>query len=155
MKKRTFIAGLVCSVLVLMTACESSETKNDDATSSTTPSQSVTEQQSVSEDTQDVSEDPTNADPFQPPQDENETHQERVIVSFQEVEGAVIYDTEYDENGFPVSCQFHKKCESCGYVSNTNGQARGNLTTSYHCDKCGNNQCVEIAAIYDFVEVMD
>ncbi len=148
MKKRTCVAGLVCSILVLMTACENSEPKNDDTTSSAASSKSIAEQQSVNEVIPSVDE-----TDFQPPQDENETYQERVIVSFEAVEGAVIYDTEYDENGFPVSCQFHKKCESCGYVSNSSGQARGNLTTSFYCDECGNDQRVEIVANFDFVEV--
>ncbi len=155
MKKRTFIAGLVCSILALMTACESSEPKNDGATSSAAFSQSMTEQHSVSDDTQSVSDAQTYEDTLQPIQDENETYQERVIVSFQAVEGAVISDMEYDENGFPVSCQYHKKCEACGYVSDTNGQARSNLTTSFHCNECGNDQRVGIAAIFDWVDVMD
>ena len=154
MKKRTCVAGLVCSILILMTACENSEPKNDGASSSAASAESITYQQSVNEMISSAEESLANAD-FQPPQDENETYQERVIVSFQAVEGAVIYDTEYDENGFPVSCQFHKKCESCGYVSNSSGQARGNLTTSFHCDECGNDQQVEIVANFDFVEVTD
>ena len=81
------------------------------------------------------------------------TYKKNVIVSFNAVQGAVIYDQSYDSNGYLESCQFHKKCEACGYVSNSNGQARGNLTSSYHCTQCGNNQTVEITADFECVEV--
>ena len=74
-------------------------------------------------------------------------------MSFNAVQGAVIYDQSYDLNGYLESCQFYKKCEACGYVSNSNGQARGNLSTSYHCMQCGNNQAVEIVANFEWVEV--
>ena len=137
MKKRRLIAGFLCVLLVLTTACGTVEPKNE------------------SEESRETERDATSAVANPPSQAENETHQEYGIVSFQAVEGAVIYDTEYGENGFPVSCQFHKKCESCGYVSNNNGQARGNLSTSYHCEKCGNNQHVEITATFDWFDVQD
>lgn len=81
------------------------------------------------------------------------TYKKNVIVSFNAVQGCVIYDQSYDSNGYLESCQFHKKCEACGYVSNSNGQARGNLSTSYHCTQCGNNQTVEIVANFECVEV--
>ncbi len=81
------------------------------------------------------------------------TYKKNVIMSFNAVQGAVIYDQSYDLNGYLESCQFHKKCEVCGYVSNSNGQARGNLSTSYHCTQCGNNQAVEIVANFEWVEV--
>lgn len=81
------------------------------------------------------------------------TYKKNVIMSFNAVQGAVIYDQSYDLNGYLESCQFHKKCESCGYVSNNNGQASGNLSTSYHCTQCGNNQDVEIVANFECVEV--
>lgn len=81
------------------------------------------------------------------------TYKKNVIMSFNAVQGAVIYDQSYDSNGYLESCQFHKKCEACGYVSNSNGQARGNLSTSYHCTQCGNNQAVEITANFEWVEV--
>lgn len=74
-------------------------------------------------------------------------------MSFNAVQGCVIYDQSYDSNGYLESCQFHKKCDACGYVSNSNGQARGNLSTSYHCTQCGNNQAVEIVADFECVEV--
>lgn len=81
------------------------------------------------------------------------TYKKNVIMSFNAVQGAVIYDQSYDSSGYLESCQFHKKCEACGYVSNSNGQARGNLSTSYHCTQCGNNQAVEITANFEWVEV--
>lgn len=81
------------------------------------------------------------------------TYKKNVIMSFNAVQGAVIYDQSYDLNGYLESCQFYKKCEACGYVSNSNGQARGNLSTSYHCMQCGNNQDVEIVANFEWVEV--
>ncbi len=156
MKRRMFIAALICLTLVLLTACENSEMKNDGIVSSDVSSESVTEQQSVSEEMQSADGNLSDTDSAEQFQTEEETRKAYVIVSFQAVEGAAIYDIEYDSNTrLPVSCRFHKKCESCGYVSNSNGQARGNFTTSYHCDKCGNNQHVEITASFDWVDVRD
>ena len=80
---------------------------------------------------------------------------EHVVLSFNAVEGAVIYDQSFDSYGYPNCCYFHKKCEACGYVSNNNGSTRSNLTTSYHCTKCGNNQHVKIVANSDWVTVYD
>ncbi len=77
----------------------------------------------------------------------------RVIKSFYAVEGAVIYDQTYDEYGYPDCCFFHKKCESCGDVSNNNGSARGNITTSYYCPKCKTSNRVEIKADSECIEV--
>ena len=71
------------------------------------------------------------------------------------MEGAVIYNQTFDSHGYPDCCYFHKKCEACGDVSNNNGAARGNLTSSYHCIKCGNNQHVEITANCGWVTVYD
>lgn len=84
---------------------------------------------------------------------EKQTKSVYVIRSFYAVQGAVIYDTSYDEYGYPCACRFHKKCEACGYVSNENGYARGNLHSSYHCIKCGNNQQWEIKADGEWIEV--
>lgn len=81
------------------------------------------------------------------------TYSDYVIMSFHAVEGAVIYDQSYDSNGYLESCHYHCQCEACGYVSNTNGQARGNLNTSYHCTECGNNQNVEITVDQQWVDV--
>lgn len=77
----------------------------------------------------------------------------RVIKSFYAVEGAVIYDQTYDEYGYPDCCFFHKKCESCGDVSNNNGSARCNITTSYYCPKCKTSNRVEIKADSECIEV--
>lgn len=74
-------------------------------------------------------------------------------MSFNAVQGAEIYKQDYDIHGYLESCQYHKKCEACGYVSNENGQARGNMHTSYHCIECGNNQYVEITADQQWVEI--
>lgn len=76
-----------------------------------------------------------------------------VVRSFLAVEGAVIYEQTYDKYGYPDCCYFHKKCESCGYVSNSNGSARSNLITSYYCPKCKTTNHVEIKADSDWVEV--
>lgn len=81
------------------------------------------------------------------------TFSKYVVVSFNAVQGAVIYKQDYDIHGYLESCQYHKKCEACGYVSNENGQARGNMHTSYHCTECGNNQYVEITADQQWVEI--
>lgn len=83
----------------------------------------------------------------------NASHQEYVTTSFSAIQGAVIYDLTYDSNGYLQSCHFHKKCEACGDVSNSNGSTSDNLTTSYHCAKCGNDQRVEIEAIKTWVEI--
>ena len=147
MKRRMFIAALICLTLVLLTACENSEMKNDGIVSSDVSSESVTEQQSVSEEMQSADGNLSDTDSAEQFQTEEETRKAYVIVSFQAVEGAAIYDIEYDSNTrLPVSWR---------YVSNSNGQARGNFTTSYHCDKCGNNQHVEITASFDWVDVRD
>ena len=81
------------------------------------------------------------------------TYKKCVVMSFNAVQGAVIYDQSYDLDGYLRSCQFYKKCEACGYVSNSNGQAHGNLSTSYHCMQCGNNQTVEITAVEKWLEI--
>ena len=81
------------------------------------------------------------------------TFSKYVVVSFNAVQGAVIYKQDYDIHGYLESCQYHKKCEACGYVSNENGQARGNTHTSYHCTQCGNDQKVEITVDQQWVEI--
>ena len=81
------------------------------------------------------------------------TFSKYVVVSFNAVQGAVIYKQDYDIHGYLESCQYHKKCEACGYVSNSNGQARGNMHTSYYCTQCGNNQKVEITVDQQWVEI--
>ena len=74
-------------------------------------------------------------------------------MSFNAVQGAVIYKQDYDIHGYLESCQYHKKCEACGYVSNSNGQARGNMHTSYYCTQCGNNQEIENTVDQQWVEI--
>ena len=89
---------------------------------------------------------------------ENKTEKKSVFVtkSFYAVTGAVIYEQTYDEYGYPNCCYFHKKCDSCGYVSNNNGSARSNLTAgSYTCIKCKAITPVEIEADTDWVEVYE
>ena len=81
--------------------------------------------------------------------------QVHVVLNFYAEEGAVIYKQDYDSYGYPETCYFHKKCEKCGYVSNNNGSCRGNISTSYHCTKCGNNQRVSIEADSDWVTVYE
>ncbi|MBE6732824.1 MAG: hypothetical protein E7561_02370 [Ruminococcaceae bacterium] len=78
-----------------------------------------------------------------------------VVKNFLAIEGAVIYDQTYDEYGYPNCCYFHKKCESCGDVSNNNGSARSNLTTSYYCPKCKTSNQVEIKADAEWIEVYE
>ncbi|MBP3436023.1 MAG: hypothetical protein J6K62_06840 [Clostridia bacterium] len=76
-----------------------------------------------------------------------------VVKTFLAVEGAVIYNQTYDEYGYPDCCYFHKKCEACGDVSNNNGSARGNITSSYYCPKCKTSNRVEIEAVSEWIEV--
>lgn len=78
-----------------------------------------------------------------------------VVKNFLVIEGAVIYDQSYDEYGYPNCCYFHKKCESCKDVSNNNGSARSNLTTSYYCPKCKTTNRVEIKADAEWIEVSE
>ena len=133
MKKIIAILVSIIMVATLFVAC-SKEEKNVETTA-TDETEQTTEQIETTENNQ--------------PQ----TQTKYVIMSFNAVEGAVIYDESYDSYGYLESCQFHKKCEACGYVSNDNGQARDNLTTSYYCIECGNNQHVEITADKQWVEV--
>lgn len=89
---------------------------------------------------------------------ENQPEKNSVFVTkgFYAVTGAVIYEQTYDEYGYPNCCYFHKKCDSCGYVSNNNGSARGNLTAgSYTCTECKAITPVEIEADTDWVEVYE
>lgn len=78
-----------------------------------------------------------------------------VVKSFLAIKGAVIYDQTYDEYGYPNCCYFHKKCETCGDVSNNNGSTRSNITTSYYCPKCKTSNQVEIKADAEWIEVYE
>lgn len=126
---------IVCSGLC---ACKNKPAKKEESATSAT--QQSSDQQKSSSDKK---------------QNQQQSKTVHVIRSFNAIQGAVIYDISYDSYGYPSSCHFHKKCEACGDVSNNNGQARSNLTTSYHCIKCGNNQRVEIKADEDWVTVND
>ena len=89
---------------------------------------------------------------------ENQHEKDTVFVTkdFYAVTGAVIYEQTYDEYGYPNCCYFHKKCDSCGYVSNNNGSARGSLNAgSYTCTECKAITTVKIDADTDWVEVYE
>lgn len=140
------ILSIVISIIIVLTAFVACSKKVNTDTTVTTDRPTTTQADSNTE----IDTTTTNSTVQSTSQ---ATYKKNVIVSFNAVQGAVIYDQSYDSNGYLESCQFHKKCEACGYVSNSNGQARGNLTTSYHCTQCGNNQTVEITADFECVEV--
>ena len=128
MKKLITIIISLILVAVTLVACSKTNSNTNEATESGTQAQAVEQtKESTTPSTANVS---TTANTFS----------KYVIVSFNSVQGAVIYKQDYDINGYLESCQYHKKCEACGYVSNSNGQARGNTHTSYYCTQCGNNQ---------------
>ena len=134
----TIIIGLIL-VAVTLVACS----KTNSNTNGTTTTESSTQEQTQESTEQSSTNASTTANTFS----------KYVIVSFNAVQGAVIYKQDYDIHGYLESCQYHKKCEACGYVSNSNGQARGNTHTSYHCTQCGNNQEVEITVDQQWVEI--
>ena len=141
MKKLITIIISLILVAVTLVACSKTNSNTNEATESGTQAQAVEQtKESTTPSTANAS---TTANTFS----------KYVIVSFNSVQGAVIYKQDYDINGYLESCQYHKKCEACGYVSNSNGQARGNTHTSYYCTQCGNNQAVEIVANFECVEV--
>lgn len=142
MKKIFAILVSLIMAVAVFTAC--SKTVDETETVSSTATNTSTEIATSAQ----ASEQMETAESYVP-----QTQTKMVIMSFNAVEGAVIYDQSYDSNGYLESCQFHKKCEACGYVSNNNGQARDNLTTGYYCTECGNNQHVEITADKEWVEV--
>lgn len=131
---------VVCSALY---ACGNNSTQKEEGVTSTN-------QQAV--ETNDSSATKTESGSNQNQPQARDTY---VIFSFHAVQGAVIYDQTFDSYGYPKCCYYHKKCEACGYVSNTNGSARSNLTDGYHCIKCGNNQRVEIVADGGWITVYD
>ena len=134
----TIIIGLIL-VAVTLVACS----KTNSNTNETTTTESSTQEQTQEITTPGTANTSTTANTFS----------KYVIVSFNAVQGAVIYKQDYDIHGYLESCQYHKKCEACGYVSNSNGQARGNTHTSYYCTQCGNNQEVEITVDQQWVEI--
>lgn len=141
MKKLITIIISLILVAVTLVACSKTNSNTNETTESGTQAQAVEQtQESTTPSTANAS---TTANTFS----------KYVIVSFNSVQGAVIYKQDYDINGYLESCQYHKKCEACGYVSNSNGQARGNTHTSYYCTQCGNNQEVEITVDQQWVEI--
>ena len=141
MKKLITIIISLILVAVTLVACSKTNSNTNEATESGTQAQAVEQtKESTTPSTANAS---TTANTFS----------KYVIVSFNAVQGAVIYKQDYDIHGYLESCQYHKKCEACGYVSNSNGQARGNTHTSYYCTQCGNNQEVEITVDQQWVEI--
>lgn len=137
----TIIIGLIL-VAATLVACSKTNSNTNETTTTTTES-------STQEQTQEITM-PSTANASTTAKN---TFSKYVIVSFNAVQGAVIYKQDYDIHGYLESCQYHKKCEACGYVSNSNGQARGNMHTSYYCTQCGNNQEVEITVDQQWVEI--
>ena len=136
----TIIIGLIL-VAVTLVACSKTNSNTNESTTTTT--ESSTQEQTQESTTPSTANASTTANTFS----------KYVIVSFNAVQGAEIYEQDYDIHGYLESCQYHKKCEACGYVSNSNGQARGNTHTSYYCTQCGNNQEVEITVDQQWVEI--
>ena len=146
--KKLLTATLSCLLIISLSACssenkcsESSQSLNKDDSKNIAASSNNQEQQTNKQNI-DTNNQPSTKSVF-------------VIKSFFAVEGAVIYDQTYDEYGYPNCCYFHKKCEACGDTSNSNGSARGNLTTSYYCPKCKTSNHVEIKADSEWIEGND
>ena len=137
----TIIISLILVAATLVACSKTNSNTNESTTATIEPSTQEQTQESTTPSTTNASTTAKN------------TFSKYVIVSFNAVQGAVIYKQDYDIHGYLESCQYHKKCEACGYVSNENGQARGNMHTSYHCTECGNNQYVEITADQQWVEI--
>ena len=142
MKK--LITIIISLILVAATLVACSKTNSNTNESTTTTTESSTQEQTQESTIPSTENASTTA---------KNTFSKYVIVSFNAVQGAVIYKQDYDIHGYLESCQYHKKCEACGYVSNSNGQARGNTHTSYYCTQCGNNQEVEITVDQQWVEI--
>ena len=142
MKKLITITISLILVAVTLVACSKTNSNTNETTTTTTES-------STQEQTQEITM-PSTANASTTAKN---TFSKYVIVSFNAVQDAVIYKQDYDIHGYLESCQYHKKCEACGYVSNSNGQARGNMHTSYYCTQCGNNQEVEITVVQQWVEM--
>ena len=148
MKKLITVIISLTLVAATLVACS----KANSNTNETTTAESGTQAQAV-EQTQEGMEDSTEPSTANTSTTVKNTFSKYVIVSFNAVQGAVIYKQDYDIHGYLESCQYHKKCEACGYVSNENGQARGNTHTSYYCTQCGNNQEVEITVDQQWIEI--
>lgn len=137
----TIIIGLILVAVTLVACSKTNSNTNESTTATIEPSTQEQTQESTTPSTANASTTAKN------------TFSKYVIVSFNAVQGAVIYKQDYDIHGYLESCQYHKKCEACGYVSNSNGQARGNTHTSYYCTQCGNNQEVEITVDQQWIEI--
>ena len=137
----TIIIGLILVAVTLVACSKTNSNTNESTTATIEPSTQEQTQESTTPSTANASTTAKN------------TFSKYVIVSFNAVQGAVIYKQDYDIHGYLESCQYHKKCEACGYVSNSNGQARGNMHTSYYCTQCGNNQEVEITVDQQWIEI--
>ena len=137
----TIIIGLILVAVTLVACSKTNSNTNESTTATIEPSTQEQTQESTTPSTTNASTTAKN------------TFSKYVIVSFNAVQGAVIYKQDYDIHGYLESCQYHKKCEACGYVSNSNGQARGNTHTSYYCTQCGNNQEVEITVDQQWIEI--
>ena len=137
----TIIISLILVAATLVACSKTNSNTNESTTATIEPSTQEQTQESTTPSTTNASTTAKN------------TFSKYVIVSFNAVQGAVIYKQDYDIHGYLESCQYHKKCEACGYVSNSNGQARGNTHTSYYCTQCGNNQEVEITVDQQWVEI--
>ncbi len=150
--KKIIVLFLCFALVISFSACGDTDksNNNNDSSSSQTTSNDSSSSQTTSNDMQETTKNENSES-----NNKNEPSKQKVYVvkSFLAVEGAVIYDQTYDTYGYPDCCYFHKKCESCGYVSNNNGSARSNLTSSHHCIECGNDQRVEIKADGDWIEV--
>ena len=137
----TIIISLILVAATLVACSKTNSNTNESTTATIEPSTQEQTQESTTPSTTNASTTAKN------------TFSKYVIVSFNAVQGAVIYKQDYDIHGYLESCQYHKKCEACGYVSNSNGQARGNTHTSYYCTQCGNNQEVEITVDQQWIEI--
>ena len=137
----TIIIGLILVAVTLVACSKTNSNTNESTTATIEPSTQEQTQESTTPSTANASTTAKN------------TFSKYVIVSFNAVQGAVIYKQDYDIHGYLESCQYHKKCEACGSVSNSNGQARGNTHTSYYCTQCGNNQEVEITVDQQWIEI--
>lgn len=146
MKK--LITIIISLILVAATLVACSKTNSNTNESTTTTTESGRQAQAVEQTQESTTPSTANASTTA-----KNTVNKYVIVSFNAVQGAVIYKQDYDIHGYLESCQYHKKCEACGYVSNSNGQACGNTHTSYYCTQCGNNQEVEITVDQQWVEI--
>ena len=141
--KKLLAIGLCVVICCGLCACGNNSTKKEENVTSTNQQKTEMSDSSITKTDSSTQ------------QNQPQARSEYVVLSFNAVEGAVIYNQTFDSHGYPDCCYFHKKCEACGDVSNSNGSATGNLTTSYHCIKCGNNQHVEITANCDWVTVYD